>query len=245
MRTITFKFGRDWKLLVKKEITLINIYYLVKQNVVWVAGSMVVGFIAFFIVSMFFMTPMYVSSTDMYVYNAQKFEVSEQAATGDIQFARALIPTYTAILKSPAIMEKVSAKLTTRMSPAQIGKSISFSSENETMVLRITAKTDDPLLSAEICNVFGEIASEELVRITKTGGAEVYNPAIPAVSKSSPNVRNNSVIGALLGLVLSCGVVLLIFIFDNTIKGEEDIKMYLDIPVLGEIPTLETLKKVD
>jgi len=243
-----FKFGRDWKLLVKKEITLINIYYLIRQNIIWVVGSMVVGLVAFFTVSMVFMTSMYTSSTDMYIYNAQKFasaEQEQQAATGDISFARALIPTYTAILKSDGIMEEVSAKLTVKMSPSQIRKSISFSSEPDTMVLRITAKTDDPLLSAEICNAIGDIAPEYLVKITKTGGAEVYNRAIPATSKSSPNVRNNSIVGALLGLALSVGVLLLIFIFDNTIKGEEDIKMYLDIPVLGEIPTLETLKKGD
>lgn len=54
---------------------------------------------------------------------------------------------------------------------------------------------------------------------------------------SSPNTKRNTLLGAVLLLALSCGVTILVYLLDNTVKGEEDIRQRLDLPVLGEIPS--------
>lgn len=43
----------------------------------------------------------------------------------------------------------------------------------------------------------------------------------------------------MLGLVLSVGVVVLRELLDNRIKSEEDVRKYLELPVIGVIPDYE------
>ena len=58
-------------------------------------------------------------------------------------------------------------------------------------------------------------------------------------SPSSPNVKKNMMLGALLGLVISMGFVVLIFILDDTVKTPDDVEKYLGLNVLTSIPIQE------
>ena len=49
----------------------------------------------------------------------------------------------------------------------------------------------------------------------------------------------NILLFAVIGLVLSCGVIFIIVYFDDTIKDEKDIESLLNIPVIASIPKLE------
>ncbi|NLV69310.1 MAG: polysaccharide export protein, partial [Clostridiales bacterium] len=57
----------------------------------------------------------------------------------------------------------------------------------------------------------------------------------------TPNVKLNTAIGFLLGLILSVLLVLLLDMLDVTIRSEEDLTKLVDIPVLGVIPTIDML----
>ena len=46
----------------------------------------------------------------------------------------------------------------------------------------------------------------------------------------------NVLLGFLLGLVLSAGTVIVLTIMDDSIKSEEDVEKYLEIPVLASVP---------
>ena len=54
--------------------------------------------------------------------------------------------------------------------------------------------------------------------------------------KSSPSTMKNTALGILLGIVISCGVVTLYTVMDDTVKSEEDIEKYLGIPTLASVP---------
>ena len=56
------------------------------------------------------------------------------------------------------------------------------------------------------------------------------------VTNVKPTTTRYFGMGALLGLVLSCGVIAIRVIMDTTIKTEEDVAMYLGLPVLAVIP---------
>ena len=50
----------------------------------------------------------------------------------------------------------------------------------------------------------------------------------------------NCVLGFLLGLVASVLFVVIQEMLDTRVKGEEDLKKYYNVPVLGEIPNFES-----
>ena len=58
-------------------------------------------------------------------------------------------------------------------------------------------------------------------------------------SPSSPNVKKNMMLGALLGLVISMGFIVLISILDDTVKTPDDVEKYLGLNVLTSIPIQE------
>ena len=52
----------------------------------------------------------------------------------------------------------------------------------------------------------------------------------------SPNVKKNMIMGGLIGAVLAVGVFTLLFLLDDTIKSEEDVRRYLQLNTLASIP---------
>ena len=52
-------------------------------------------------------------------------------------------------------------------------------------------------------------------------------------------------IGLLLGLIAACGLICVRYMTDTTLKTEDDLKRYLDIPVLSVVPYYEEKKRVE
>ena len=59
---------------------------------------------------------------------------------------------------------------------------------------------------------------------------------------SSPNVPKNTMMGGLLGAVAVAAVIILLYLLDDTIKNEEDVRKYLQVNTLAAIP-LEKKRK--
>jgi capsular polysaccharide biosynthesis protein len=71
----------------------------------------------------------------------------------------------------------------------------------------------------------------------------VIDTAVVPTKPSSPNVAMYTALGGLLGLILSCGIIILIDYLDNTVKGGEDLSQRYGLPVLGEVPSFQNKDK--
>ena len=67
----------------------------------------------------------------------------------------------------------------------------------------------------------------------------VVDTASYSSSPSSPNTRNNVILGGALGCLLAVGIILLQHYSNDTIKGTDDVEHYLGLTVLASIPTNE------
>ena len=56
----------------------------------------------------------------------------------------------------------------------------------------------------------------------------------------SPSVLKNTVIGGMLGLLLASGIVVIAYLFNDTIMSAEDVEKKLGLNVLGTLPLEET-----
>ena len=63
------------------------------------------------------------------------------------------------------------------------------------------------------------------------------------VYKTSPNMRKNVMLGFLVGAVLIAGIVIALELLDDTVKNEDDIERYLEIPTLAVVPDVSADKK--
>jgi non-specific protein-tyrosine kinase len=63
--------------------------------------------------------------------------------------------------------------------------------------------------------------------------------ALPAESPIRPKVVQNTALAGIVGAMLAVGTIFLIEALDDTIRGPEEVKRYLDLPVLGVIRKIE------
>ena len=78
--------------------------------------------------------------------------------------------------------------------------------------------------------------AKERVPIIGEVQIEKIDSPVLATAPSSPNMLKNCILGALIGFVVSCGIVILIEMLDNTVKDGAETARQLDILLLCEIP---------
>lgn len=77
-----------------------------------------------------------------------------------------------------------------------------------------------------------------LLQFSSTSGSNlltVVNPAVQPTQPSSPRVLLNTVLAALVGLLLAVGAAYLIEYLDDTLKSADDVESAVDLPTLGAI----------
>ncbi len=219
-------------------VQLEDLFYILKKKLLWIICIAIICAGGAYTVSRFVISPKYMSSVSLYVFN-NAITNSENVNLNDISAAQKLVNTYIVILENNQILSEVGDSLSVHMTAKELKNSLTMESENNTEVLKITAKTTNPELSAEICNKIAEVAPDVLKRVVKAGAVEVINIARAADMPSSPDIKKNTVIGGFFGIVVSYLVFLMYYVLDNTIKGEEDLKKHIDVPVIGEIPNFD------
>lgn len=213
-----------------------------RKNWLWIFLSVLIFAVLAYSISAFVLQKKYTSDISLYVNNQSAVTESANVDLNNINASQKLVDTYMVILQDDDVLEQVAKALSVPMTEKALAASISMNAVNETEVLRIAATTTDPKLSAEICEKMAAVAPDVLERVVKAGSVEVIGSAKPAKAPSSPHVEKNTVLGALLGFLLSVGILFLVFITDNTIRTEEDLKAHLDVPVLGEIPSFDAVQ---
>ncbi len=218
----------------KDSLDLRTVFQILLSKLIWIVAATLAGFILLYVYANYFITPLYTSHISLYVKNTM--EITENVTSTELSTSRQLVNTYIAVLKSDNdFLKEVAAELD--ISVKQLSDSLSMSSVDETQVLKLQAATPDPELSARICSIMAEKAPGALDKVG--GSMSVLGSAEINRQPSSPNVTRYAVIGALLGLVLSCLLFVLLAVLDNTIKDSSDTEAVVGVPVLGEIPDID------
>jgi capsular exopolysaccharide synthesis family protein len=84
--------------------------------------------------------------------------------------------------------------------------------------------------------VLKRLKDTELSGMLRTNNVRVLDAARPSFGPLRPNVRNNLLLGLLLGLAGGIGLAFLLDQLDNTIKSQADLEEKVGIPFLGVLP---------
>lgn len=195
------------------------------------------------IVSFFLITPKYERSTQLLVNRSQ---VSENFSTNEVQTNIQLINTYSEIILSPRILDIAAKELeglidleNGEITASYLKGKITVNNQNNSQVLNISVEDTDPHRAALIANKVAEVFQREIPSIMNVDNVNILSEAdVPEdLSPVSPKPLLNIAIAFVVGLMLGVGLAFLIEYFDNTIKTEQDIEKYLELPVLGVITT--------
>lgn len=210
-------------------------------DLLWRRKWLIVAFVAVasiiaYCYSAYFVTPKYTATGTLYVRNVEE-KVTTDVALGEINASRILVNTYIEILKSDTFTGIVVDDINLEYTAAEIKDMLKITSLNNTEILQVKVENDSPRHAAIILNSILNNA-DAAIRIVKAGSATVIDAATVPKEPSSPNIPRNTLIGAAIGALLSILIIILLLVFDVTVRGEAEIADRYEIPVLGVIPTI-------
>ncbi len=210
-----------------------------KLHLVILTG-IVVALLAF-IGTKLFITPMYTSVTKVYVLSKQEGNAS--LTYSDLQTGTSLTKDYMELVKSRPVLEQVIAILNLDMKAEELADTITVDTPTDTRILRISVENEDPKTAKEIADAIRESVSIQITEIMDADSVNTVEVGNLPTDPSSPSTMKNMLIGGILGVLLAIGIIVLIYILDDTVKTPEDVEYYLGLNVLTSIPIEEGVKK--
>ncbi|MBD8134909.1 capsular biosynthesis protein [Bacillus sp. CFBP 13597] len=192
-------------------------------------------------ISYFLLTPIYQSSTQILVNQKQS---ENQLDSTQIRSNIDMINTYSVIIKSPAILEKVIDELELDQSVDQLSQKITINSQENSQVFSLTVQDSNSAKAVEIANTVSSIFQEDIKDIMKVDNVSILAKAEVKENPTpvKPNPFLNIAIAVVVGLMAGIGLAFLLEYLDNTIKDEDDIERLLDLPLLGSIQKISQHK---
>lgn len=198
--------------------------------------------ICFFVGTLLFIKPLYKAKALMYV-NSSNISVGGTKVSitqSELTAAKTLVDTYIVILNTRTTLEDVIAQSGVPYTYEELmqEKMIHAEAVNGTEVFAIEVTSEDPKEAELLANTIARVLPEKIAAIVEGSSARIVDYAVVPASKSSPNTIKNTVIGVLIGLILTCGVVVVQELLDEQIHDADYLTETYGIPVLAVIPDL-------
>ncbi|SDB81169.1 Capsular polysaccharide biosynthesis protein [Pelagirhabdus alkalitolerans] len=189
------------------------------------------------VVTTFFMTPIYESSTQFLVNQNQAPNETEVSGVelNDLRTNVELINTYNVIIQSDRILSEVQEELGLNISTTALSNKLTVDNENDSQVVTVSATDPDPEMAVQIVNTTVGVFQDQIGDLMNVDNVNVLNEAQVPLNPSpiSPNTMLNIAIAGVLGLMVGVGLAFLLDFLDTTVKTEEDVEKDLGLPVIG------------
>ena len=215
------------------EIDLLELFMALLGRWYLIIASGLVCALAAMLFTMFMIAPTYVSKTSIYIYNQQQ---SDNITMSDLQTGSTLTKDYEILVKGRNVLENVIQKLDLEMSYGQLNGMVSVSVPANTRIVEIAVKTTDPYLSRDIADAVREISSKNIAEVMGVDAVNIVEKANLPEGKAGPSVSKNTLIGGMAGVVVACGIIVLMTLLNDTICTPEDVEKYLGLSTIGIIP---------
>ena len=216
-----------------EEIDLVELFdYFFRRAYIIIITALVflVGGLTY---TVFLKEPLYKSDVNVILVSKNSQSSSLQS---EIAANQKLAATYRELVTSRSVLNEVIEDLDLTYTVSQLQKMISVQNVNETEIIKITVSSSKPKEAKEIANIIAVKFQDEVKDIYNLENVSIIDKAVIAKEPYNINVVKESIIYIALGVVLSCGVIFVIYYFDNTIKSIDQVEKRLGIPVIGTVP---------
>ncbi|MCH3965051.1 MAG: Wzz/FepE/Etk N-terminal domain-containing protein [Clostridium sp.] len=188
--------------------------------------------------SFFVIKPTYEAGSTIIVGKPKSSDI--RTDNSDVMMYQNLVKTYAQIAQSNSVAKETLNRLNDNLTVEQLQKMVTVTPEQGTQILTIRAESRDPQQAVNIVNAMSNSFVDESKRVYPTGG-DIQIMDMPQFPNKpvKPKKALNIAIAFFLGLLVSVGLAFLLEYSDSTIKTEEDVERYLDLPVIGIIPKMQ------
>lgn len=218
-----------------EEINLMELFSYFKAKIIWILIAIVSVIIVGNVYTLVTREPMYQSNTTIVLVSENK----ENFSQSDLQLNKNLIGTYSEIIKSRKVLTNVINNLELKTTTTALSNNISVVAIENTEIIKITVNDIEATDACRIADEVAKVFAKEIKAIYNLENVEIIDEAIVAEKPYNVNYVKDNVLYVLIGLVLSCGVIFIMFYFDTTIKSSEIVEDKLGLTVLGIVPNEE------
>lgn len=204
-------------------------YYLSKIIIVVIGIGLMV--VVGNVYSLIARRPLYESNTTIVL--ASESKDSATYTQNDLQLNQKLVSTYSQIIKSRKVMQKVIDTERLNYTVSQLSENVTVTSVQDTELIKISVNDRNSITAMKIANDIVPVFSEEVKRIYK------IDEAVEASKPYNINYVKENLIYILVGFVLASAVIFIIYYFDTTIKSSEIVEDKLGLTVIGIVPKEE------
>jgi capsular polysaccharide biosynthesis protein len=165
----------------------------------------------------------------------------------DLSIGQSLSSDYVELLKTRPILESVIREQGLEYTYNELLNLLNLSVINDTRIITISVTSADPEEAMNIANALAAKGVTELPKLMETPEPHIAEYAVVPVNKSSPSLTKNTLIGALLCMLIMLAIFTGEFMMDDTFKSGDDIEREFGVMPLTVIPEgkIEGLKSDD
>lgn len=194
----------------------------------------IIGMVVGYAYNTFLTVPKYKATSTFLLSNSSAGEnAGEQAITQqDVTLNSKIINNYTELIKSDAILDEVIRKYQINTGKSQIQKNISVKVKTNTEFVELSVALPNKDEATVLANGILEVLNDKVKDMYNMENVRIVDVAQVPTSPCNKMPVKFAAIGGAVGFVLSCLIILVLNMFDDSVKDESDIEDKVGLPVL-------------
>ena len=160
----------------------------------------------------------------------------ETVTSSDLTLNSGLISTYGNIAKNSKVLKQVINNLNLNIQEGQLLSKIEINIIKDTHIMEISVSDTDPQMATNITKELSNVFLNEIKQIYNLNNIGIVDETQLPDTPYNINHIKDMFVFVCMGIVVSFAYIVIIYLFDNTIKKEEDIEEYIKIKSLGSVP---------
>ena len=182
--------------------------------------------------------PEYKSTAKVYV-NTEGQQTSTDVNANALTGAANLLPTYIDVLQSKEFLEQVSDDLDNKYDIEKIKNMLKLEGVTDTNIISISVVHEDAHVAYLVCSSVVNSAPAEVSRVFGGGSTKLIEYPEEAIKPEEMHTTRNAAIGFAIGAVIAMLIIFLVNLFDTRVKSKDELVAKYDLPIIGEIPSLD------
>lgn len=222
------------------EIDLMRLVKALWRHAVAIGLAMILGGGAGLWLARYVVPAKYQASALLYVNNSSFSVGSTSISLSDLSASQTLVETYIAILNTRLTLNDVIERAGLDYSFGELRSMINAKAVNGTEIFEVTVTSENPEETERIANTIVEVLPDKIAQIVDGSSVRTVDLAVVPEKRHSPSYTKFVMMGAMVGLLLSSGIVVIRELLDDQVRGEEELLQGYNLPVLAAIPDLLT-----
>mgnify|MGYP000615130262 CR=1 FL=1 len=210
------------------QIDLLEIIHVMLRKWWLIVLCGIIGAGALGVYTKFFVTPQYSASSTIYILSS----TTNVSGSGiSLSLSEQLTADFLLLAKSRPVLEEAAEKVGDGVTSEMLAGSVVIENPTGSHMLKVTATNEDAQLAKDIAS-----CAKQVAKVMDTDQPNLMESAVKPVAPVSPNLSKNIMMGGLIGVALAIAAIVLLYMLDDTVKDDDDVRKYLGVNTLAAFP---------